>query len=288
MNTEQILKAEKHIKYAWIAGVVSTVTTFIFSLLGTYDDTIRFKYGVDVWSLLDVALIAGLAYGIYKKNRFSALTLFLYFLISKFIMYASSGQFSGGLITVIFLMIFFQGTMATFQLHNHLIATGEKVKKKKKNGFRFYSKIIGGFVVLTAIIGFVYYASVSPEIEVIPGKQLNNTYKDFMHSEELIDENEVIQYWYSDAIIDFKDGFYFFTEKKVVVYNKQWEDPAVLMPLKSIVDIEFERDSTFWNDSRITLYLEDETIVFFPVSSEYDGDVKFYNRLYKLWTSIEK
>lgn len=70
-----------------------------------------------------------------------------------------------------------------------------------------------------------------------------------------------------------------------MVYSKDWEEPLISVPLSDILNIEFEEDPSFIEDSRITLLLNDETTVFFPVSSENGGDKKFYTRLREVWNT---
>ena len=285
MDDQQLDQAEKHVKRAWIAGAVSGALTLVFSLIGTYNDDFRYKYGFDSWSLVDVALIAGLTYGIYRKNRFSALGLLIYFVGSKLVMAASTGQFTGGFLSLLFAYFFFQGTKATFQIRKHLIETGEIIKEKRKRGVGYYIGISLGSVFIIVIGSLMVIGFFSPEIEVIPGKQINKKYLNFVWEQGIVDRSEEIQYWYSDGFGDFKNGFYLFTNKKVVVYSKDWEEPAIIVPYTQIVDVEFEQDPSFYEDSRITLVLNDSSTVFFPVSSENGGDEKYYERLVEIWNS---
>lgn len=285
MDNQQLEQTEKHIKHAWIAGAISATFTLILSLVGAYSDDFRYKYGFDTWSLLDVALIAGLAYGIYRKNRFCALGLLIYFIASKFLMAASTGQFTGGFISLLFAYFFFQGTKATFQIRKHLIESGEIIKEKRKKGLGYYISISIGSILILAFGALMVIGSFSPEIEVIPGKQVHEKYLNFVWEQGIVDRSEQIQYWYSDGFSDFKDGFYLFTNEKVVVYSQNWEEPAIIVPFSQIINIEFEQDLSFLEDSQITLMLIDSSSVYFPVSSDNGGDKKYYDRLVQLWNS---
>lgn len=283
MDNLELQKAEKHIKNAWIAGAFSTSITLIFSFTGAFSENFRFAHGYDTWNLLDVAFLAGLTYGIYKKNRFCALGLLIYFIISKFALLASNGQFTGGLLSLIFVYFYFQGTRAAFKIHKQKIENGEINKKLRKKGFGYYVgfSFLGLFII--GLIFLLIIGSLAPETEVIPGKQINKRYLNFLWDQEIVERSENIQYWYSDAFGDFKNGFYLFTNKKVVVYSQNWEEPAIIVPYSDIIDIEFERDESFIVDSRITLILNDSSTVFFPVSSENDGDKKYHDILVKMW-----
>lgn len=283
MDSQQLEQTEKQIKQAWIAGSISAVITFIYSLLGAYNESIRLEYGVDTWTLIDVALLAGLSYGIYKKSRFCALSLLIYFIASKFILMASTGQFTGGVVSLVFAYFFFQGTLATFKYHKHLKEASNDETKQRNKGFGYYFGVSLGSLLVLLFIVLMVIGSISPEIEVIPGKQVNEEYIKFVYDEDILSENEEIQFWYSDAVLDFKEGFYFFTDKKVVVYSQQWQNPLISIPFSEITYIEFAQDPSFFEDSRITLTLIDDSIIFFPVSSDNSGDERFYGRLFELW-----
>ena len=282
MNEEQIMTEEKHIKNAWIAGTISAVLTFIVSMIGAYSESVRFKYGFDTWTLIDVALVAGLTYGIYRKNRFCALGMLVYFVASKFITAASTGKFMGGVLSIVFVYLFFQGTRAAFKLHKYLPKEETQVTKRRK-GWGFYLSMGVLAIIVIPIAIFIVMASLGPGTEVIPGKMLNRKYVNFIRDKGLIEPSERIEYWYSDALSDFRDGFYMFTDRKVLLYCKDWEEPSIAVPFSSISDIQFQKEPSFFEDSEITLVLSDGSTVFFPVSSDNNGDEKFLERLTQLW-----
>ena len=281
LDKQALEKAEKHIKNAWIVGIISASVTLLFSAIGAYSETYRFKSGYDTWSLFDVALIAGLTFGIYKRNRLCALSLLIYFVLTKLAYAAHTGKFAHGIGALLFGYFFFQGTRAAFQIHKHLVETGQK--NKKKRGVLFY---IGAGISILVIIAFgclVIIGVFSPETEVLPGKMLRKKYSDFVIEQGLIEDGEEIIYWYSNGLLDFKSGVYFFTREKVVVYSKDWEDPAIIIPLDMIDDIYFKHSRSFFEESAIFLILNDDTEVYFPVSNEKGGDRRFYKTLDNMW-----
>ena len=72
----------------------------------------------NLWALIDVGLIYGLAFGIYKKSRTCATIMFIYFLLSKIWIISQTGKPSGIIISILFLVLYFQAMTATFQYHN--------------------------------------------------------------------------------------------------------------------------------------------------------------------------
>lgn len=284
---EQALKhAERHIKNVWIVGIISAAGVFIFSAIGAYSQTVQFKYGYDTWNLGDFALIAGLTFGIYKKNRFCALSLLIYYVLFKVSMAAYSGKFTHGIGALLFGYFFFQGTRATFQIHKHLVETGQKSKKKR--GIIVSIGIGFSSLVIISIGYLMFISSFWPETEVVPGRMLKKKYLSFVEEQRLIEDGDEIIYWYSDGFTDFKNGFYFFTKEKVVVYSQDWENPAIIVPFNVVDNIYFKQSNSFFEDSLIVLMLNDDTEVWIPVSNEKGGDKRFHKTLFNAWKKIKR
>ncbi len=103
------------IKGAWIAALVSgTLTLAVVAYVVFLDSSVL---NIDEWVLLDVVIIYGLAFGIYKKSRIAAVSMFVYFVISKAIMYIE-GETRGTWMAAIFLFLFAQGVYGCFQYHS--------------------------------------------------------------------------------------------------------------------------------------------------------------------------
>ena len=120
-------RALKHIRNAWIAGIFASAITVImvtleitgvYSFMGDFDGAI--------FGLIDVAAITSLTFGIYKKSRFAAIIMFVYFVASKLMMLqdvSASGTFV--IPALILGYYFFQGIRGTLTSH--------KIKMEKGN-----------------------------------------------------------------------------------------------------------------------------------------------------------
>lgn len=102
------------IKSAWVAAAISGSITLIVTLIAMSGTEIL---GFSAWELIDVALVFGLAFGIYKKSRACAVVMLIYFTISKIVVMVESGKPSGVLLSVIFIYYFWQGVSGTFAYH---------------------------------------------------------------------------------------------------------------------------------------------------------------------------
>jgi len=102
------------IKSAWIAGLISIGITLILILVSFYGTSIL---GINAWALIDVGLMAGLTYGVYRKSRTCAVLLLAFFVLSKIMMWVQEGSPRGWIMALIFTWYFFQGMSGTFLYH---------------------------------------------------------------------------------------------------------------------------------------------------------------------------
>ena len=73
--------------------------------------------GLDAWGFVDVALILGLTFGIYKKSRTCALIMFVYFVGTKILQIVTTQAYSGLILGLIFSYLYLMGMIGTFQYH---------------------------------------------------------------------------------------------------------------------------------------------------------------------------
>ena len=108
----------KKIKNAWVAALVSAAMTTLLALIAVYGG--QSVGGIDGSALFDVALILGLAFGIYKRSRACAVIMLVYFFASKIILFVDSGKVQGIFLSLVFLYFYWQGAVGTFASHRHI------------------------------------------------------------------------------------------------------------------------------------------------------------------------
>lgn len=104
----------RHIRHAWIAGLVAAAMTLLFILLAPTGTHVG-RYGS--LQLVDVVFILLMAYGTRRKSRVCAVLMFVYFLASKILAIKHGGSLNAVLYGLAFLYYFGQGAMATFDYH---------------------------------------------------------------------------------------------------------------------------------------------------------------------------
>jgi hypothetical protein len=116
---------------------------------------------------------------------------------------------------------------------------------------------------------------------IYTGNRIPSEFLRTIESVGALDDDESILYFYSDAMTDIRDGFYFVSDRKVVIYSQATgESPLAAIPFDDIVDVELYRNESFFVDSEITIYLKDGRVLSLPVSSEYDRDQQFFDAIH--------
>jgi hypothetical protein len=106
----------KKIKAGWVAACISGVMTLVITGIAmSRTEASDFS----AWNLIDVALIFGLAFGIFKKSRACAVIMLVYFVGGKIGAIAATGKFDGIVMGVIFAIFYWQAVVGTFAYHTH-------------------------------------------------------------------------------------------------------------------------------------------------------------------------
>jgi hypothetical protein len=111
----------KKIRNATVAGIVSGTITLLATVIAMLTKP---ESNLAAWTLLDVALVFGLTFGIYRKSRVCAVAMVIYFAISKIVVIPSiSNPVSMGIALVVggaFIYLYVQGMLGAFAYHKHL------------------------------------------------------------------------------------------------------------------------------------------------------------------------
>lgn len=118
METQEL--CESAIKNGWIAALVSFTFTLIGAVSGFFiqGSDAASNFFLNPWLMIDVVLIAILAFFIYKKSRIAATLMFGYFLFSKISMWYDLGTMQGFPVALIFIYFFFNAMRGTFIWHS--------------------------------------------------------------------------------------------------------------------------------------------------------------------------
>ena len=152
------------------------------------------------------------------------------------------------------------------------------ISADKMKALRIIGISIGGIFAI-GIMGLVILGSIAPETYVYLGHQVPKKYLKEVRALDLLSEDEKIKYFYTDGLVDIKDGMYFVTDRNLVLYCNYWEEPETIIDFNEITKLEVEYDDSFLNDSMIYVETKSGLEVSFPVSSERGRDKKFVEHI---------
>ncbi|MCB8942730.1 MAG: hypothetical protein H6658_03025 [Ardenticatenaceae bacterium] len=107
-------EANKAIKDAWVAGVLTVIITLTLTFIYATGAGITH---LALWNVIDIFVLAALSYGIYRKSSLSAIIMLVYYLGSKIVLWADERAFIGVPIALIFAYFFWRGVLGTRAYH---------------------------------------------------------------------------------------------------------------------------------------------------------------------------
>jgi serine/threonine-protein kinase len=102
-----------------MAATISAGMTSLFSLLAAAG--VITVEGVDAWNLIDAALLAGLAYGVWRRSRVCAALLLVYGVASE-VLFAFDQTARFSLLRIVFIYFYLRGAIQIFRDHRSATA----------------------------------------------------------------------------------------------------------------------------------------------------------------------
>jgi hypothetical protein len=134
-------------------------------------------------------------------------------------------------------------------------------------------------IFLALIASLIVIVSIGPDTSVYPGHRIPKKYISTIRSLNLLQEDEDIRYFYSDAFVDIKKGLYFVTDQHLVLYSSVWQTPKIIIHLDSITTIETIYGDESWDDTMVHISISSGENFSFPVSSEGGFDEMFVDAM---------
>lgn len=122
------MKAVASINRAVIAALISAGVTVITTIVVLVTNAQFLQ--INLLSFVDVAVILGLAFGVYKKSRVCAVLLLIYYIAGQISVWLSVGNFATFPMTILFCYFYIQGVRGTVAYHNFVIP--EKVRNEEE------------------------------------------------------------------------------------------------------------------------------------------------------------
>ena len=158
-------------------------------------------------------------------------------------------------------------------------------ESQRRNGWPAWKILlvssVGVIAILSAILigGLVYVGTVAPETKVYPGNQVPPRFAQTFDELGLLEPGEKIRFFYSDGLLDIKEGSYLLTDRHLILYSESWSDPKVIIDFDQITSVDAAWSDTWIEDSSITVDLKNGDLWMFPLSMENGTDRRFVEAL---------
>jgi hypothetical protein len=217
MNREEAIKATKNGAIAACVSGGATIVVVAIAIL--INDNDKLKIWNDYSNLIDVFLIFGCAYGIhYKKSRFAAVLLFLYFIIARIFMGIETGRPTGALIGLVFLYFYGKAIQGAFTFHK--IEKVENPNYKSSSKLAIFAGISTILLILVASgIGLMSMTGMMPSTVVQSGVEMSQKDKDTLLSSNVIFVDDEVLYFFSEGFVSILEGGQVLTDDRVIAYQ---------------------------------------------------------------------
>jgi hypothetical protein len=279
MNREEAIKDTHN---GAIAACISGGLTLVIVLYALFsNDTNSFAIWNDPSNFFDIILIFGCAFGIYKKSRFAAVLIFVYFIFAKIVIGFESGKFSGIGMGLVFLYFYGKAVQGSFTFHKIEKAENPNYKSTPK---WVYFAGIPTVIVFLALVGYgvMSMTGVVPSTEVQPGAKISLKDKDTLILNNIIAANDTILYFYSSGLTNLLEGGSVLTDDRAVLYlnDENQEVQVYELYFNDITSVELIEMGNYMNNSiyRVSTNHPDAWLQL-ALSAENRGDVLFIEAL---------
>jgi len=280
MDKAEAIKAAKN---GAVAAIISGGVTLGITIIALFSNTDGdFVLWNDPSNIVDVILIFGCAFGMYRNSRSAAVIIFIYFILSKIIIGLSMGHIPG-LLSLIFLYYYGKAIQGTFAFHRLEKANNSEYKAPPR-WYAFVGIPLGLIAIAAIGFGALTMTGAVPSTEVLPGDKLPRSEIQTLLSEGIVEEDEKIEYFYSAGLASILDDGNLLTDRRVISYfiNDENELEVYELFIPNIRNVELVQQGNYLNDSVYQVNSYDEDVwLWIVLSTEAGGDVRFVEALRK-------
>jgi len=275
-------EAIKHCKNGAVAAFISAVITaaVVYFAVSTDADG-ELGYFNDPIIFIDVLLIAGCAIGMLRKSRAAAITIFIYFVISKIVITLETGNTSG--LGVAFLFLYFYGKAIQGSFTYHKLVKAENPDYRPAARWTYAVGLPVGVVTLfLAGAGMLASTDYLPSTKVLTGTEVSKADRSLLIDEDILFEDERIEYFYSYGFSSILEGGSILTDRAVIIYYPDEDSNIEIYELEfsEIESVKLVEEGGLFSDSMYMIQgAEPDSWIIVDLSVENDGHLKFIEAL---------
>lgn len=274
----ELKKAEKAIRDGSNIGFfVAGLTGFVVVIASLGVGGGALDYWNDPFLLFDVAIAAGLAFGLRFHSRVCAVLLFLHFLLAKVMMFLDSGKVYGVGMALIILVFLGRAVWGTFIWHR--LQAGRAGTHKLPVNWR--NVMLVSLVLVGLAIGALSVIStMGPSNHVVAGEDISQDDLQLLIESGIVDPQENILLFCSGGLLSLIEEGTVMTDQRIISY--EMIDGRILVASASFEKIHhvsiMPRPDDL-RDMRLKITRHDGTEFFVNLSSKNEGYERFFREL---------
>ena len=273
-------EAIKHCRNGAVAAFFSAAITAAVVVVATGADGELALFN-DPLIAIDVLLIVGCAIGMLRKSRAAAMTIFVYFIISKVAITLETGQASGLGVALVFVYFYGKAIQGSFTYHRLMKAEDPEYKAAAK--WTYVAGIPAALVLLVwAGAGLMSSTDYMPSTRVLAGSNVSEADRATLISEDILFDHEKIEYFYSYGLASILEGGSILTDRAVIIYFPDEDSHIEIYELEfaEIESVELMEKGGFFSDSLYRVQGADpDNWIVVDLSIEADGHLRFIEAL---------
>ena len=275
-------EAIKHCRNGAVAAFFSAAVTaaVVIVAVGSGADG-ELAFFNDPLIAIDVFLILGCAIGMLRKSRAAAVTIFIYFIISKIAITIETGQASGLGVALVFVYFYGKAIQGSFTYHRLMREENPDYKSAAK--WTYIAGIPAALVfLLLAGAGLMSSTDYMPSTKVLTGSEVSDTDRATLISEDILFEGETIEYFYSYGLSSILEGGSILTDRAVIIYYPDEDSHIEIYELEfaEIDSVELMEKGGLFSDSLYMVQGADpDNWIVVDLSVEADGHLRFIEAL---------
>lgn len=174
--------------------------------------------GGDVWNILDVLLLLALGWGVRRYSRGAAVTLLVYFVLSKTFQILE-GEPRLGIVSLVMIYFFFNAVRGNFAYHR---LQKENDPAYRRPGLWPWFVFVPAGVVLVALLLFGTLVELGhiPDSLVLRGEEIPDATRKTLVDYGLISRGEKLLFFYSAGVFSLLEDGNIVTDRRVISYEE--------------------------------------------------------------------
>lgn len=210
--------AEKATRRGAAAGfAVSGLVLLAVTLANSLEATGHMAAWNDLSKFVDVAIMAALSFGIWKRSRASAACLLVYFIFAGMFHFRETGEILHFPLSAVFVYFFGKAVLGAIAYHRIRRQQDPAYRPARRKTYLWW---IPGVPALAAVIGLMVISLVTPSKVVITGEEIDPADLALLRAEGIVDADERIVLFYPSGLFSIRERGSVITDMRVISYQE--------------------------------------------------------------------